>query len=67
MGNDRPLISFSFDDFPRSALFTGGALLEQYGVAGTYYASLGLMGKTSPTGEIFRQAVWPSCLRAAMN
>ena len=56
MQNDLPLISFTFDDFPRSALFAGGALLEQYGVAGTYYVSLGLMGKVAPTGEIFRRS-----------
>jgi len=56
MRNNRPLISFSFDDFPRSALLIGGALLEKYHIAGTYYASLGLMGKTAPTGEIFRRA-----------
>jgi peptidoglycan/xylan/chitin deacetylase (PgdA/CDA1 family) len=56
MQNDRALISFTFDDFPRSALFAGGALLEHYGVAGTYYASLGLMEKAAPTGEIFRRS-----------
>jgi hypothetical protein len=38
MQNDRPLISFTFDDFPRSALFTGGALLERYGVATQAYS-----------------------------
>jgi len=47
-----PLISFTFDDFPRSALTVAGALLESYGVRGTYYASLGLVGKRAPTGEI---------------
>jgi peptidoglycan/xylan/chitin deacetylase (PgdA/CDA1 family) len=56
MLNDRPLISFTFDDFPRSALFGGGALLQQFGVVGTYYASLGLMEKVAPTGEIFRRS-----------
>jgi peptidoglycan/xylan/chitin deacetylase (PgdA/CDA1 family) len=47
------LISFTFDDFPRSALLTAGRILEEYGVTGTYYTSLGLMEKTSPTGEMF--------------
>ncbi len=47
-----PLVSFTFDDFPRSALSIGGAVLESYGVTGTYYVSLGMMGKMSPTGEI---------------
>jgi peptidoglycan/xylan/chitin deacetylase (PgdA/CDA1 family) len=48
-----PLISFSFDDFPLSALAIGGTILKHYGVAGTYYACLGLMGSETPTGRIF--------------
>ena len=47
-----PLISFTFDDFPRSALNAGGSILNHYGVAGTYYVSLGLLGKDSPSGEL---------------
>lgn len=53
LNSERPLISFTFDDFPRSALFTGGDILHRHGLAGTYYASLGLMGKEAPTGQIF--------------
>jgi len=53
MHNNSPYISFTFDDFPRSALHTGGNILLKYGVQGTYYASLGLMGSVTPTGEIF--------------
>jgi Polysaccharide deacetylase len=53
MRNPEALISFSFDDFPRSALLTGGHILEQFGVSGTFYASMGLMGTIAPTGEIF--------------
>ncbi len=49
----RPLISFTFDDFPQSAFRNGGAILNRFGVAGTYYAALGLMGKSSPSGTIF--------------
>jgi peptidoglycan/xylan/chitin deacetylase (PgdA/CDA1 family) len=48
----RPLISFSFDDFPRTALFTGGAILQRYGLHATYYVSLGLLGKESPSGTL---------------
>ncbi|HEY4661743.1 MAG TPA: polysaccharide deacetylase family protein, partial [Terriglobales bacterium] len=51
------MISFTFDDFPRSALINGGAILRQYGFSGTYYASFGLMGQQNShnsTGEIFR-------------
>ncbi len=48
-----PFISFTFDDFPRSALLVGGAILNRFGLAGTYYASLGLMGKEAAAGPIF--------------
>jgi peptidoglycan/xylan/chitin deacetylase (PgdA/CDA1 family) len=50
-----PLISFTFDDFPRSALSVGGVILHERGLHGTYYASFGLMGKKAPTGEMFRR------------
>jgi hypothetical protein len=53
MRNRLPLISFSFDDFPRSAYQVGGAILKTHGFRGTYYASLGLMGTQAPVGEIF--------------
>jgi len=48
-----PLISFTFDDFPRSAWLTGGAILKRFGLTGTYYAALGLMGQQAPVGRIF--------------
>jgi len=50
---ETPFISFTFDDFPRSALLTGGAILKHFGVTGTYYASFGLMGKNGPPGTMF--------------
>ena len=53
MRNPAPLVSFTFDDFPRSALRVGGAILKRFGLAGTYYTSFGLMGQQAPTGEIF--------------
>jgi peptidoglycan/xylan/chitin deacetylase (PgdA/CDA1 family) len=49
----QPLISFTFDDFPRSAFFTAGSILEQHGVAGSYYTAFGLANQIGPTGEIF--------------
>lgn len=48
-----PLISFTFDDFPRSALLAGGTILRRFDLKGTFYASFGLMGQTAPTGQIF--------------
>src|SRR6058998_1234644 len=50
---ERPLISFTFDDFPRSALLNGGAILNRFGVAATYYVSLGLAGTEQPSGRMF--------------
>jgi peptidoglycan/xylan/chitin deacetylase (PgdA/CDA1 family) len=51
---DRALVSFSFDDAPRSALDVGARILEDCGARGTYYLSLGLLGKTSELGPIAR-------------
>jgi peptidoglycan/xylan/chitin deacetylase (PgdA/CDA1 family) len=48
----QPLISFTFDDFPRSALLAGGAILKRYGLSGTYYTAFGLIGEDSPSGQI---------------
>jgi peptidoglycan/xylan/chitin deacetylase (PgdA/CDA1 family) len=58
----RPIISFTFDDFPRSALLNGGAILQRYGVAGTYYTSLGLAGETTACGEMFETEQLPDLL-----
>jgi peptidoglycan/xylan/chitin deacetylase (PgdA/CDA1 family) len=49
----RPLISFTFDDFPRSAFLAGGAVLSRYGLAGTYYTALGLLGTDGPSGPLY--------------
>jgi peptidoglycan/xylan/chitin deacetylase (PgdA/CDA1 family) len=49
---DRAIISFTFDDFPRSALLNGGGILSRLGVAGTFYVALGLLGKHAPTGVV---------------
>jgi peptidoglycan/xylan/chitin deacetylase (PgdA/CDA1 family) len=45
-------ISFTFDDFPESALSVGGRILAEHGVRGTYFVSLGLLGQPSPSGPI---------------
>lgn len=52
MQNKVPLISFTFDDFPRSALEIGGKILREHGVAGTYYVSLGLLDRDESVGRI---------------
>ena len=49
----KPIISFTFDDFPRSAWTTGGRILMANDMRGTYYISLSLMGSATHLGEQF--------------
>ena len=49
-----PLISFTFDDFPRSAFLSAGAILGRYGILGTYYVSLSLAGRQSQMGPMYQ-------------
>jgi len=55
LGDVGPVVTFSFDDFPRTAYTEGGRLLKEYGARGTYYAAPGLMNSTTPLGEHFLQ------------
>jgi peptidoglycan/xylan/chitin deacetylase (PgdA/CDA1 family) len=41
--NDRPMVSFTFDDTPISAVTRGAAMLEEYDARGTFYISGGLV------------------------
>jgi peptidoglycan/xylan/chitin deacetylase (PgdA/CDA1 family) len=43
--NGRPMVTFTFDDAPVSALSIGAAMLEASGGRGTYYIASGLMGR----------------------
>lgn len=43
-----PLVSFTFDDVPDSALHEGAAILERHGVRGTFYIAGGLSGQVEP-------------------
>lgn len=47
------LISFTFDDFPKSAYRQGGAVLGSHGAAGTYYVAMGLRDAESEMGPHF--------------
>ena len=55
LGNQGPVVSFCFDDFPRTAYTAGGAILKSFGVRGTYYAALGLMNTTNDLGDQLKQ------------
>src|SRR6185295_18271573 len=52
LASDVPLVSFTFDDFPRSALAEGGRILAEQGVRGTYFVSMQLLGGPSVSGPI---------------
>jgi peptidoglycan/xylan/chitin deacetylase (PgdA/CDA1 family) len=43
---EKPVASFSFDDFPLSAWEAGGPILERFGAKGTYYAAGTYCGAT---------------------
>jgi len=50
---DQPLISFTFDDFPKSAITNGAKTLENEGWRGTYYTSAGLAETENHHGKHF--------------
>lgn len=45
------MVTFSFDDFPKSAADTGAEILGAIGAPAIYYAATGLARTTTPTGE----------------
>jgi len=53
LGNAGPIVSFTFDDFPRSALTLGGSILESFDVRATYYVAMGLMDAETRQGRQF--------------
>ncbi|AUC92998.1 polysaccharide deacetylase family protein [Bradyrhizobium sp. SK17] len=44
LNNAAPMVSFTFDDLPKSAATLGADILESYGARGTFYVSGGLVG-----------------------
>lgn len=54
-----PVISFTFDDVPDSTLHYGAAILEKYGLRGTFYIAGGLTG----TSETSRQLITETGIR----
>ncbi len=45
--SQKPIVSFTFDDAPRSAVSNGAPILEEAGACGTYYVAGGLVGTIS--------------------
>lgn len=60
----RPIVSFTFDDFPRSAATTGARILEASGWRGTYYISGILADSTVDGVEYFRTQDLPRLVAA---
>jgi len=50
-----PIISFTFDDAPRTAFYNGGDILKAHGASATFYVSIGMLGSGSPSGSIASQ------------
>ena len=46
--NSTPMVSFTFDDLPKSAVTTGAGMLEAHGARGTFYVSGSLVGADAP-------------------
>jgi peptidoglycan/xylan/chitin deacetylase (PgdA/CDA1 family) len=63
LGDLGPVVSFTFDDFPRTALTVGGNILKAYGSRGTYYAAIGLMNSSNHLGDLFRREDLDTLLR----
>ena len=55
LGKIGPVVTFTFDDFPRSALTVGAEILESVGARATYYVDMSLMNTTNSLGEQFRE------------
>jgi len=45
---DRPLVTFTFDDVPDTALANGASILERYDARGTFYISGSIGSQTEP-------------------
>ncbi len=52
MRNDAPMVSFTFDDVPKSAATVGAAILEQHGATGTFYVIGSQVGRSSPLWDM---------------
>ena len=50
---DRPIVTFSFDDFPKTAMELGAARLKARGWRGSFFVSGGLAGVTNHHGDLY--------------
>ena len=47
-----PIISFTFDDAPKTAFITGGEILKSFNARATFFVSLGLLDSQTEVGTI---------------
>ena len=52
MRNATPMVSFTFDDVPKSAATVGAAILEAHGAHGTFYVIGSQVGTSSPLWDM---------------
>lgn len=60
----KPIVSFTFDDFPKSAANEGAGILDHVGGKGTFYACTSLAGTQTATGEQFDKSDIDSLLNS---
>lgn len=58
------IITFSFDDFPKSAVDNGADILDSIDAKAIYYACSGLAGKSNLTGEQYQDGDVKDLLKA---
>lgn len=56
MGNQRPMISVTFDDAPMSSYKIGAPIVEQFGGRATYYVTSGMIGESTSFGPMLDAA-----------
>jgi len=64
MRNERPIVSFTFDGVPRSAITTGAQILEKYGACGTFYIAGSLCERELHGTSYFRAEDLPGLVGA---
>jgi peptidoglycan/xylan/chitin deacetylase (PgdA/CDA1 family) len=64
MRNERPIVSFTFDDVPRSAITKGARILEKHGACGTFYVAGSLCGQELDGASYFRAEDLPVLVAA---
>jgi peptidoglycan/xylan/chitin deacetylase (PgdA/CDA1 family) len=64
MRNERAIVSFTFDDVPRSAITKGARILEKHGACGTFYIAGSLCGREIEGASYFRAEDLPMLVEA---